>query len=130
MKIKVVSSSLEIFASNEVKEVYVPTTEGEVGILPGHVNLVSTLEIGELKIRMGKGDKEIILNGGILQVKDDEVLVLADEASLSDELVKEEIDEAIISAEKQMSGKLEPAELIQLEKRLRYERFKQNKLPS
>jgi len=130
MKIKIVSSSAELLTLEEVKAVYAPTSDGVVGILPGHVNLVSTLEIGELKIKAEKEEKTVILNGGIIQVKDDEILVLADEASLSDNLIREEIDIAVENAQQQLAGDLEPSELIQLEKKLRYEKFKQQKLSS
>jgi F-type H+-transporting ATPase subunit epsilon len=128
MKIRVISSSGEIFQSDNIKDVYAPAFEGEVGILPGHINYVSPLAIGEMRIRLGNGEtKKIVLSGGIIQSKDDEVTVLADEASLSTELVKEEIAEAIKRAEEKLSGPLAPSELIQLEKLLRYERFKQQK---
>lgn len=127
MKVKVVSSSKEIFASDEALEVYVPATNGITGILPGHAKFISTLEIGELRIKLPGRTESIILNGGLVQVINNEVLILADEASLSKELVKEEIEAAIRRAEEKLSGTLEPAELVQLEKLLRYEKFKRDK---
>ena len=100
MKLKVVSSSKEIYASNEVLEVYLPSEEGRIGILPGHVSLISALEVGELKIKLKDKSKSIFLNGGIIQVKDNKILILADEATHSPELIKDEINTAIKNAEK------------------------------
>jgi F-type H+-transporting ATPase subunit epsilon len=126
MKVKVISSSELILEEDNATSVYVPSTEGIIGILPGHANLVSTLQIGLLRIRTKDGRKwAIVLNGGIVQVHKNEVLVLADEASKTDELVKEEVAKAIKDAEEKLSGKLEPQELIRLEKMLRYEKFKE-----
>lgn len=128
MKIKVISSSQHIFESDDVSEVYAPASEGIVGILPGHTNFISTLNIGVLRIREGKEVHKIILNGGMIQVVKDEIMVLADEAIKSDALVREEIEEAISSAQKKLSAKIEPGELIRLEKQLRYEKFKQQQM--
>ena len=110
MKIKVIASSREIYTSDQVQEVYVPATQGITGILPGHAKLISTLEIGELRIKLPQETKSIALNGGLIQVAKDEILILADEASLAEELVSEQIAAAIANAEAKISGKLEPSE--------------------
>ncbi len=130
MKIKVISSSKNIFESADVSEVYAPATEGIIGIMPGHTNFISTLNIGLLKIKEGKEVKKFILNGGLIQVVKDEILILADDAMPSEALMKEEIDAAISNAQKQLAAKIEPEELIRLEKMLRYEKFKEQQLSS
>jgi len=128
MTVKVVSSTQEIFNAEDALEVYAPTTAGIVGILNNHTNYIAPLEIGELRIKFGKGEQRIILNGGIIQVIDNEVLVLADEASKSEDIIKAEVEKAIENAQKKLSAPLESVELIKLEKLLRYERFKQEHL--
>ena len=128
MKVKVISSSKNIFEGDGVTEVYAPATEGIVGIMSGYTNFISTLNIGVLKIKQGSQITKIVLNGGMIQVVDDVILVLADEASQTDVLVKEEIEAAIENAQKQMASKIEPAELIRLEMMLRYEKFKQQQI--
>jgi F-type H+-transporting ATPase subunit epsilon len=126
MKLKVISSSKQLYENDAVDALIVPTTDGEIEILPQHINLVSTLNLGKLVIKSGKAATEIILNGGMIRVNNDDILVLADEANLTSELVQEEIAAAIAAAEQKIAtSELEPSELIQLEKRLRYERFKQ-----
>ncbi|MEI7579618.1 MAG: ATP synthase F1 subunit epsilon [bacterium] len=128
MKLTVISSSQNILDQDGVTEVSAPTTEGMIGILPGHVNLVTSLQIGELRAKVDNKWIKIILNGGILQIANDQVTVLADEASLSEVLVKEEIEAAIERAEKQIASKLPAVELIELEKKLRYEKFKRDRI--
>ncbi len=127
MKLAVISSSKQLYENDAVDALIVPTTDGEIEILPSHINLVSTLDLGKLMVKSGESTTEIILNGGMIRVNNDDILVLADEANLADELVQEEIAAAIAAAEQKIAtSELEPSELIQLEKRLRYERFKQN----
>lgn len=129
MQVKVIASSQKLYEADDIKEVYAPGEDGELGILPGHINLITTLQIGELKLTKTDGEKDLlILNGGLMQVENDHILILADEAALESNLVKEEIEAAIARAEQQMSSDLDPAELIQLEKRLRYEKFKRDRL--
>lgn len=130
MKLKIVSSSQELLTTDKVDAVFVTTTDGEIGLLPGHVNLVATLEVGEMRYKHNGEFHPVLISGGIVQFKDDEILILADEADLPDNLVKEEISSAIRNAEEQLSGELEPAELIQLEKKLRYEKFKERRVLS
>lgn len=129
MKLKVISSSKKVYESEEIQEINVPTINGRIGILPGHINLIIPLEIGNIKVKKGDTVEKILLNGGMLQIADNEILILADEANLSDKLVKEEIKEAIKNAEENIAtSELDPAELIQLEKKLRYEKFKEKQL--
>ena len=123
MKLIIISQTKKLY-EQDIKMVTVPGKEGELGILPGHVNLISILDTGEVKIK--EKDKEVtfVINGGIIEIKNDELIILANEAALAPELVAKEIDEAIKMAEEKRRGLLEPTELIQLEKQLRYEKLK------
>lgn len=124
MQIKIIATNKVLLDATNVKEVYVPTSSGIVGILPQYTNYLATLDIGELKVLVGNDWSKYIINGGFVQVVKDVVLVLADDAMQPEALVKDEIQEAISNAEQKLSSKLEPAELIRLEKILKYEKFK------
>jgi F-type H+-transporting ATPase subunit epsilon len=72
-----------ILYTNEVQMVVATTAEGEIGILPLHAPIVTTLAPGEVRLRFGDGaaDWEFFsINGGYLQVHEDKVIVLADAA--------------------------------------------------
>lgn len=128
MKLKIISSTKTIFEGEEVSSLYVPGGAGAMQILPMHANLVSTLSIGEVSFTYNSNKEEYFLNGGFIVVKKDEILILADDVQAADELVSTEINEAITKAEQKISSGLAPSELIQLEKQLRYERFKRERL--
>lgn len=62
----------------EVDVLIAPGTEGEVGILPHHTPLLTTLGLGVLRIRYDGGEEAFTIAGGILEVRPDIVTVLAD----------------------------------------------------
>jgi F-type H+-transporting ATPase subunit epsilon len=76
-----------IVYTNEVRMVVAPTIDGEVGILPLHAPLVSVLRPGEIRIRYGTDESEwIAVSGGYMQVHEDRVIILADEAAMAGQI--------------------------------------------
>lgn len=59
------------------------TKDGQIGILPGHINLIAPLEVDELKVRRVDDESHvdwIAVNGDIIEVKDDFITIVADSA--------------------------------------------------
>ncbi len=127
MLLKIIASSKNLY-EGEVLEVYAPATKGQMGILPNHENMISTLEVGEMKVKTKEGIETFVLNGGFIEIKNNVIIVLADEAQAAKDLVQKEVAEAIKFAEEKKAGELPPAELIRLEKQLRYEKLKKKVL--
>ncbi|MEW6269059.1 MAG: F0F1 ATP synthase subunit epsilon [Thermodesulfobacteriota bacterium] len=75
-----------LLLDTEVEEVYAPGVLGEFGVLPQHVNFLTALGTGELRFRKNGVDRYVALSGGILEVLDDVVTVLADTAEFADEI--------------------------------------------
>ena len=63
-------------------EVILPSTTGQVGILPGHVTMLAALDTGVMRLRDGNGWSTIALMGGFAEVEADEVTVLVNAAEL------------------------------------------------
>jgi F-type H+-transporting ATPase subunit epsilon len=61
--------------SEDVDAVVCPGVEGELGILPHHAPLLTTLGVGELRIRRGSEEEYFAIAGGFLQVRPDKVVV-------------------------------------------------------
>lgn len=72
--------------SEEVDEVNAPGFVGELGLLPGHTPLLTTLKVGELSYKKGNEQFFVAVNWGYLEVEDDTVTVLVDTAEKSDEI--------------------------------------------
>lgn len=68
----------ELVVDEQVDEVVAPGLVGEFGILPGHVPFITTLHSGELKYKIGNSETKIVVEGGVADVRDDNVSILTD----------------------------------------------------
>ncbi len=71
---------------DDVDEIQVPTMDGQIGILPHHVNLVTTLTSGEIIIKRERKERVIAVTGGFLQVHNNNISILADYATSADDI--------------------------------------------
>ena len=85
--------------SDTVDAVTLPGSEGELGVLPHHAPLVSTLGLGELRIRKGNAEESFAIAGGFLQVLPDRVVVMAETADMASEIDLGKAEEARRAAE-------------------------------
>lgn len=109
--LEIVTPERQVF-SEQVDSVVCPGIEGELGILPHHAPLLTTLGIGELRIRRGGEEEYFALAGGFLQVRPDKVVVMAETADMASEIDVERAMEARREAERQLSeGFDEPADM-------------------
>ncbi|MEW6108389.1 MAG: F0F1 ATP synthase subunit epsilon [Nitrospirota bacterium] len=88
--------------SEEVDEVTASGSEGEFGVLPGHVPFVTTLKIGMLLCKKGNETKIFFVNWGYAEISADKVLILADSAEKSDEIDVERAKAAMKRAEERL----------------------------
>ena len=88
MKLNIVSAEKEIF-SNLAEMVIVPGEQGDLGILPQHSQLLSTLKAGEVIItEQGGKNESIYISGGLLEVQPHVVTILSDTALRAADLDK------------------------------------------
>jgi F-type H+-transporting ATPase subunit epsilon len=90
--------------SDEVDAVTLPGSEGELGVLPHHAPLVSTLGAGELRLRKAGAEESFAIVGGFLQVLPDKVVVMAETADMASEIDLERAQEARRQAEQALEG--------------------------
>lgn len=72
--------------SEQVDEITAPGFVGELGLLPGHTPLLTTLKVGELTYKKGNEQFHVAVNWGYLEVGDDKVTVLVDTAEAADDI--------------------------------------------
>lgn len=92
LRVTVVTATGSVF-ENEADEVVAPGGDGQLGILPHHAPLLTTLQIGALHIKRRDEETTIFVGGGFMEVYRDQVTVLADDAENADK-----IDEAAAEA--------------------------------
>lgn len=100
----------------DVYEVVMPTTSGEIAVYPGHEPLVTNVASGVLSIRHTRGDLEqdyFALNGGVAEINGDRIRILVDAADSPDEIVEAEAQKAYELAKKQ---KTEAKSQVELDK--------------
>lgn len=96
----------KVVLSEEVDELTVPTVDGEISILPNHVNLLTKLMPGEMVIRNGSKSDLFAVTGGFLEILDNHVNLLADYAIRADDIEIAKVEEAKERAQKAMKEKL------------------------
>lgn len=79
-----------IVYTNEVEFVVVPTFDGEMGVLPLHAPLVGVLKPGEVRVKYGDTTDWFAVSGGYIQVHEDKVIILADNAVSASQIDVEE----------------------------------------
>lgn len=93
LKLKVVTPEQLVY-EDEVEEVYLPTPDGEIGILPHHLNLMSQIKAGELRIKKSGKTSYLAVGSGVLQMVDNTLSVLTDQALEESEINEKEAQEA------------------------------------
>lgn len=101
--VKVVTYQEKVL-EQEADFLLVRTTEGDMGVLPNHSPFVAELAIGEMMIRLNGTEKSYFVSGGFLEISNNNVTILADEAMASElidlERAKKEAEEAKAKLEK------------------------------
>ncbi|MEE9445352.1 MAG: F0F1 ATP synthase subunit epsilon [Cocleimonas sp.] len=105
MHLDVVSAEESLF-SGAVQELVAPGSMGDLGIMPRHSQLITTLRSGELRYKTDEGeDASLFIAGGILEVQPSVVTVLADTAIRAEDLDVGLAEEAKKRAEAALEGK-------------------------
>lgn len=102
--LEIVSPSKTVF-KGEVNSITVPGTLGKFQILKNHAPIVSTLEIGELRIRNKSEIRFFAISGGTIEVLNNKVLILADSIEDVDEIDLERAKRSKERAEKRLQLK-------------------------
>jgi F-type H+-transporting ATPase subunit epsilon len=118
IKLDIVTPERTIF-SDEVDMVIAPGIDGVLGILPRHAPLLTALTIGELVIKKEGENTHMAIGGGFMEVRPDQVIVLADAAERAEEIDIARAEAARRRAEESLRQKQSRMEFAQAEAALR-----------
>ncbi|MFH1140780.1 MAG: F0F1 ATP synthase subunit epsilon [Chloroflexota bacterium] len=125
MQLEIVTAERLVY-SDQVNCVVAPGIEGELGILPHHAPLLTTLQAGELRImKEGQPDTYLAISSGFLEVMANRVVVLADTAERADEIDEARAQDAMQRAQERLEHR---AADIDLERALASMRRAQTRL--
>ncbi|CAG0935109.1 F-type H+-transporting ATPase subunit epsilon [Thermoflexales bacterium] len=98
LHVEIVTQEKRLF-SGEADMIIAPGGEGELGILPHHAPLLTTLKEGVLRVKQGGNEEYFTIGGGFMEVQPDHVVVLADVAEKADDIDIARAEEAKQRAE-------------------------------
>jgi F-type H+-transporting ATPase subunit epsilon len=98
--------------SQPVDYVSAPGVEGEFGVLPNHVNLLSALAIGPLRYNASGKNQHVFISGGFADVSGNKVTVLAEAAELAEDIDQARALAARERAEKRLADSSENMDLV------------------
>src|SRR3954464_2878001 len=121
LTLEIVTPDARVY-SDTIDTVVIPTVEGEVGILPGHIPLLTQIEQGELRVTKGNDTQLLAVAGGFVEVEGDRVHVLAEHAITEEKIDEKAVEEALKRAEKELEDAkhLDPQQYEHLQSLLRY----------
>jgi F-type H+-transporting ATPase subunit epsilon len=117
-RLSIVTAEREVF-SDDVDEVIAPGVEGQLGILPHHAPLMTTLLPGELLVKQAGEEFYLAISGGFIEVRPDRVIVLADTAERVEEIDIARAEEAKRRAEARLAEQAEGVDMARAEAALR-----------
>jgi len=116
--VDIVSAEGEIF-SGDASMVFVPGSQGELGIAPRHAPLLTTLKAGEVRVQTeGREEQSFYVGGGALEVQPHLVTVLADTAARAHDLDEAAALEAKQRAEEAIRGRADKIDIAEAQAEL------------
>jgi F-type H+-transporting ATPase subunit epsilon len=107
--------------SGEVDQVDIPGVEGDFGVLAGHAPVIAAIRPGILTVFIGSNREQIVVSGGVAEVSDKGLTVLADIATALEEVDRARLADAI----SEMEAKLPEKEGVELDRAIeRLDQFK------
>ena len=110
-----ISSPTRVFFDEAVDMVEMKTTEGEIGVLAGHIPLTTILEPGVLRIKNDGNTREAALHDGFVQIQKDKVTVLAESCEWPDEIDANRAQKARERAERRLKSGSQEVDMVRAE---------------
>ena len=104
-----------VFYEGEVDMVEFNTTEGQVGILPGHIPLTVIVKPGVLNISEPDGEKEAALHAGFAEILQDEVVIMAEIVEWPEEIDLKRAEAARDRAQERLQSKTPETDVLRAE---------------
>jgi F-type H+-transporting ATPase subunit epsilon len=121
LTLEIVTPEARVY-SDTIDTVVIPTAAGEVGILPGHIPLLTQVEAGELRVTKNGKDESLIIGDGFAEIENDRISILAENAINRETIDEHAAEAARARAEEALKnrGSMEPEEIERIEAALRF----------
>ena len=121
LTLEIVTPEARVY-SDTIDTVVIPTVDGEIGILPGHIPLLTQVEHGELRVTKGTSVLFLAVGGGFAQISGDKISVLAEHAISEEKIDEKAAEQAMQRAELAMkeAKDMDPNEFEHLQTMVRF----------
>lgn len=121
LALEIVTPDARVY-TDTIDSVVIPTVAGEVGILPGHIPLLTQVEHGELRVTKGTETVLLAVSGGFAEIEGDRVHVLAEHAISEEKIDEKAVEAALKRAEEQLAEAehMDPQQYEHLQSLVRY----------
>ena len=121
LTLEIVTPEAKVY-SDTIDSVVVPTVEGEIGVLPGHIPLLTQVAHGELRVTKGATTSWLAVGGGFAQIDGDRVRVLAEHAITEEKIDEHAVEAAMKRAEDELKAAkdMDPQQYEHLQSLVRY----------
>ena len=121
LTLEIVTPEARVYADT-IDAVVIPTLDGEIGVLPGHIPLLTQVEHGELRVTKNGKTDWLAVGKGFAQVEADKVSILTESAITEARIDENAVEAAMKRAEEALRAKdsMEPAEIERLEGVVRF----------
>jgi len=121
LTLEIVTPEAKVY-SDTIDSVVIPTVDGEIGVLPGHIPLLTQVDDGELRVLKGAETMFLAVSGGFAQIDGDKVRILAENAITEEKIDENAVELAMKRAEQELreAKQLDPQQLEHLQSLVRY----------
>ncbi len=110
MRLEIVTAERLLY-SEDVDMLVAPGVDGQLGILPNHAPLLTTLQPGEIRVDKDGDESYMAVSGGFLEVIANKVTILADTAERAEEIDVERAEEAVRRAQERIENRTSDMDL-------------------
>ncbi|MBL9216298.1 MAG: ATP synthase F1 subunit epsilon [Opitutaceae bacterium] len=121
LTLEIVTPEAKVY-SDTIDGVVIPTAEGEIGVLPGHIPLLAQVQHGELRVSKGAATQWLAVGSGFVQIDGDRVRVLAENAITEEKIDENAVEAAMKRAEQELkeAKDMDPQQYEHLQSLVRY----------
>jgi F-type H+-transporting ATPase subunit epsilon len=110
LKLEIITPQATVF-DEDVHMVTLPVLEGQIGIYPGHVRVITQIVPGEVIVTKNGEDRSLAVGEGLVEISDNAVAIITDMAIPSDRIDEAKVEEARRRAEARLQEKLSDEEV-------------------
>ena len=119
LSVDIVTAEKLVFSEEDVDLLVVPGIEGELGVLPLHAPLLTTIQPGVLRVVKGEEETTMAITGGFIEVRENRVTILADAAERGEEIDVARAEEARRRAEERLASREATIDVVKAEMALK-----------